>query len=150
MVSERYSLAMSETLHYLKGINQRDIDKIPSKFIDFLKLNSMAGYKCDFDYNKPLNELKLKDETYGIISMICLNYWCETEEEKEAFKRHLNNNEQKYQEELKEKYHIDKLFDNRRTKIIDETKNEDTSLINVKESFINRILNRIRYFLKNR
>ena len=37
MVNEKYAIAMAETLHYLKGINQNDIDKIPSKFMKFRK-----------------------------------------------------------------------------------------------------------------
>ena len=36
MVNEKYSIAMCETLRYLKGINQDDLNKIPSKFIKFL------------------------------------------------------------------------------------------------------------------
>ena len=42
--------------------------------------------------------------------MICLNYWCETEEQKNNFIKHLNENEIRYQEELKEKYNL-ALFD---------------------------------------
>lgn len=40
MVNEKYSIAMCETLRYLKGINQDDLNKIPSKFIKFLNDNS--------------------------------------------------------------------------------------------------------------
>ena len=110
MVNERYSIAISETLHYLKGINQKDIDKIPNKFMIFLKENASNDYYCDFDYTKPLKELNLTKEARGIISMICLNYWCETEEQKTEFKNYLSQNEKKYQEELRKKYSIDDIF----------------------------------------
>ena len=108
--SIRYSNAMAEVLHYLKGIRQEDIDKIPKKLIDFLKDNSSKDYECKFDYNKPLNELKLQEETKGIIAMICLNYWCETEVQKKNFIGKLNENEKKYQEELRKKYNPDNIF----------------------------------------
>lgn len=52
MVNEKYAIAMAETLHYLKGINQNDIDKIPSKFMKFLKDNASQDYVCEFDYTK--------------------------------------------------------------------------------------------------
>ena len=40
MINERYSIAITETLHYLKGISQEYIDKIPNRFITFLKDNA--------------------------------------------------------------------------------------------------------------
>lgn len=95
MVNKRYQIAIAETLHYLKGINQEDINKIPDKFITFLKSNAAKDHKCEFDYTKSINELNLKDETRGLISMICFNFWCETEEQKNKFKEHLNENEEK-------------------------------------------------------
>ena len=113
MVNEKYSIAMCETLRYLKGINQDDLNKIPSKFIKFLNDNSSKNYECDFDYTKPLKELNISEEARGIIAMICLNYWCITDEQKEKFKRHLTKNELKFQEEIRRKYNPDNLFKNK-------------------------------------
>lgn len=110
MVNERYGIAISETLHYLKGIRQEDIDKIPNKFMEFLEKNKLKDYKCDFDYTKTLKELNVSDEARGIIATICLNYWCENEEQKERFKKHLNDNEKIFQEELLKKYNPNDLF----------------------------------------
>ena len=110
MVNERYSKAMAETLYYLKGISTNDMKKIPNKFIQFLKENALQNYECDFDYTKPLKDIKLMDETRGLISMICLNYWCENEEQKNNFIKHLNENEIRHQEELRKKYNIDDIF----------------------------------------
>ena len=110
MVNERYSLAISETLYYLKGIQQQDIDRIPNKFMSFLKDNCLKNYKCNFDYTRPLKELNISDEARGLIAMICLNFWCDNDEKKEMFKKHLTENELKYQEKLKEKYNPNNLF----------------------------------------
>ena len=109
MVSQRYSIAMAETLHYLKGITQEDINKIPQKFMEFLKNNASKEYNCDFDYTKPLKDIELKEETRGLIGMICLNYWCETQEQKNSFLEHLNENEKAYQEKLRKKYDVNFL-----------------------------------------
>lgn len=62
MVNEKYAIAMAETLHYLKGINQNDIDKIPSKFMKFLKDNASQDYVCEFDYTKSLKEQSLRKD----------------------------------------------------------------------------------------
>ena len=55
MVNERYSKAMAETLHYLKGIRQNDIKKIPNKFtlhIDLGKILRYNYYKRSDSYEK--------------------------------------------------------------------------------------------------
>lgn len=143
MVNERYRIAMAETLHYLKGITQTDISKIPNKFMDFLKENASQDYKCSFDYTKPLKDLKLKEETRGLIAMICLNYWCETEE-KANFIKQLNTNEIKYQEELRKEYNVDNIF-----KREEKEKNiQDNNLLveMKKENIIIRIFKRIMNF----
>lgn len=110
MVDVKNANAISEVLHYLKGINQTDIDKLPNKLMNFLEENASKDYICDFDYIKPLSELDLLDETKGLLGLICLNYWCETEEEKADFTRKLNANEDQYQKELREKYNPDDIF----------------------------------------
>ena len=95
MISTRYSNAITETLYYLKGIKEEDVNRIPKVFLNFLKENASKGYKCNFDYTKPLNQLELMPETRGLIGAIALNYWCTTEEEKKAFKEKLKTNEKR-------------------------------------------------------
>ena len=131
IVNESYAIAMSETLHFLNGINKKDLDKIPNKFIQFLNDNCLKDYKCNFDYTKPLKELDISNEARGLIAMICLNYWCENEEQKEKFKKHLNNNELKYEEELRKKYNSDNIF-NKKPKYVKEGVKES----NIKEENI--------------
>ncbi len=96
----KYEIAIVEVLHYLKGIAKEDIEKIPPKFINYLKSHADPNYVCQFDYTKPLNELKLHPETKGLLALICLNYWCTTEEEKKLFLARLSENEQKHLEQL--------------------------------------------------
>lgn len=139
MISERYKVAISETLHYLNGIKQDDINKIPDKLMNFLRDNKLKGYECNFDYTKPLNELQLMDETRAIIGMICLNYWCETEEQRNNFKKHLNANEMKYQEELNKKYNPNNIFKTRDIKV--ETAKNSVAIMEYKEPTFTKIKN---------
>ena len=152
MVNEKYSIAMCETLRYLKGINQDDLNKIPSKFIKFLNDNSSKNYECDFDYTKPLKELNISEEARGIIAMICLNYWCITDEQKENFKSHLTKNELKFQKEMRRKYNPDNLFNNKVEKnVVDTVKIEYKELIEYKEQkWHHKILDKLlNIFRKN-
>lgn len=158
MVDVRYANAMSEVLEYLKGIRQEDIEKIPKKLITVFKENASKDYKCNFDYNKPLKDLDLLDETRGLISMICLNYWCTTEEEKNRYLKKLNDNEIKYQELLRQKYNPDDLFSKRSViSVADKNdnhqeiaiENDNTSLIKVKkQSFVKKLIERIKRVFK--
>ncbi len=142
MIDVKNANAVSEVLHYLKGINQVDIDKLPNKLINFLEENASKDYICDFDYTKPLSELDVLDETKGLLGLICLNYWCETEEEKAEFRQKLNENENQYQKELREKYNPDDIFKNDITAEvqISSTATELPSNIQ-KENIFTRIIN---------
>lgn len=97
MISVKSQNAMAEVIWYLNGIKEDDIDKIPKKIINYIKENASKDYKCTFDYNRPLKELNLLDDTRGIIGMLCYKYWCTTKEQKEIYIKKLNSNEKNYQ-----------------------------------------------------
>lgn len=143
MVSVRNANAMAEVIYYLNGIKQEDIDKIPKKFIQYLNENASKEYKCNFDYNKPLKELNLLDETRGIIGMICYNYWCVTEKQKEQYLKRLSQNEQQYQKKLDEKYNPDNIFENKILDFIENTTNP-TEIIEYKESIFKKLKNKLK------
>lgn len=102
-MDEQYKKACAELLHYLKGIRREDVDRIPDELMNLFRQNADPEYECDFDYTLPLRELQLMDETKGLIAMICLNYWCRTDEEKQRFMEHLKMNEAEYKLEQYEK-----------------------------------------------
>ena len=137
MISTKNANAMAEVIYYLKGIRQEDIDKIPKKFMVFLNENASKEYECKFDYTKPLKELELIDETRGIIGMICYNYWCVTEQQKEQYLTKITQNEQKYQERLHEKYNPVNLFRQKHNddSINEINNNKETALAEYKEKF---------------
>lgn len=147
MINEKYGIAICETLHYLNGINQKDLNKIPRKFMQFLNDNCLKDYKCNFDYTKPLKELNISDEARGLIAMICLNYWCINEEEREKFKKHLTENEMKFQEELREKYNPDNLFKNKKTKV-EVKKDNSTAMVEYKTSIFSKLKDWFRKLFK--
>lgn len=145
MVSVKNANAMAEVIYYLKGIKQEDINKIPKKLLQYLNDNASKEYKCDFDYNKPLKDLNLLDETRGIIGMICYNYWCIDEIQKKQYIDKLNINELKYQEFLHEKYNPDNIFKNKNEKNI-EKPIKTTEMIEYKETLFKKIIIRIKNF----
>lgn len=146
MVSIKNANAIAEVIYYLKGIKQEDIDKIPKKFMQYLNENASKEYKCNFDYNKPLKELNLLEETRGIIGMICYNYWCDTENQKEEYLKKLSRNEQKYQQILYEKYNPDNLFKNKVSQI--ESVENSVAMVEYKETIFKKFISRIKSIFK--
>lgn len=146
MVSIKNANAIAEVIYYLKGIKQEDIDKIPKKFMQYLNENASKEYKCNFDYNKPLKELNLLEETRGIIGMICYNYWCDTENQKEEYLKKLSRNEQKYQQILYEKYNPDNLFKNKVFQI--ESVENSVAMVEYKETIFKKFISRIKSIFK--
>ncbi|MCR5186802.1 MAG: hypothetical protein K6D97_06800 [Clostridia bacterium] len=143
--------ALAEVKHYLKGIKQRDINKIPKDILEYININSSTDYQCNFDYNLPLKELDLLEETRGIIGMICYDYWCDTMELKKRFRARLNQNELRAQNKLKEKYNPNDIFKNAAMNLKPSVEPEKTdSLMEVEESFLKKIIKRLKHFLKRR
>lgn len=151
MKKDEYSIAYAEVLHYLKGIRKKQIMLIPKGLIEYFKVNKSQTYKCNFDYNKPLNEIEISDKAKGIIGMICLNYWSNSNNEKKIFLEKIEENEKIYQKELNEKYSYDNIF---------KKSNKDKDLENEEElldleptkkvKLFEKIINKLKqYFNKN-
>ena len=111
MVSVEFSEGITESLDILEHMDRAYIDKIPRKFMEFLENNKSTSYISNLDHSKKLNEMSLKEKTKDLLAILYLKYWC-TEQEKSDFSNLLRENEIKYQDELKEKYNVDKIFKN--------------------------------------
>ena len=109
MINKEYSIAISKTLEILNHTKKEDINKISSKFLEFLHNNASKDYIPSLDFSKPLKEMNLDSKTIGILSIINKKYWCNYTERK-AFEEKLKQNEIKYQKDLKEKYNSNELF----------------------------------------
>ena len=151
MKKDEYSIAYAEVLHYLKGIRKKQIMLIPKGLIEYFKANKSQTYKCNFDYNKPLNEIEISDKAKGIIGMICLNYWRNSNNEKKIFLEKIEENEKIYQKELNEKYSYDNIF--KKSNKDKELENEEELLDlepTKKVKLFEKIINKLKqYFNKN-
>ena len=65
----------------------------------------------------------------ALIALLNLQYWCKDEKEKERLKQVYASNENRYQEELREKYNPNNIFKNVNT----EKVKEEVALVEVKE-----------------
>ena len=148
MSSLEFSEGVTETLDILNHMDKSYTDKIPKKFKDFLEENKSDSYIPNLDNSKKIKEMNLKEKTKDILATIYMNYWCNAEQ-KENYIKTLKQNEEKYQEELKEKYNPDNIFKNKTQKTIQQEQpvQENVDLVEVKESFFTKFIKKLKGIL---
>lgn len=118
-------MAYSEIYEILNLMEDEDKKRVPQEVRDFFEEQRMKEYKPKIRTDIPLTEQNLKRETVVLLTILVINYWCDSEEEKQSFIDELEKNE-KIKMELQE-YNPDNLFKNRRkTKedvVIEQVKN---------------------------
>lgn len=150
MVTKELSEAAVEFNCILDNSSQEIIDKIPQKFIKFMRDIASTTYEFNYDKSKKLNEQDIKPETRGLISLVYQDYIC-SENEKKDYILKCKNYEIKKEEELREKYNPDNVFKNRK-KLQNTMDNEvvkENAIIEYKEkNFIQKIFDKIKQLFK--
>lgn len=131
----------SEIYCLLKFFPESYIDKLPKKLLNLIKENSDSKYFIEVDTTKPLEEQDISKETKNTLVVFKYNYWSDEIEKKNIIEQ-LNRNENKYQQELREKYNPDNLFKNKATKV--ETLESSVAMVEYKESIFTKIKNWFR------
>ena len=136
----------SEVYSVLNLLGEKYIKKLPISLINMIKVERKKEYNPKYDLKANLAEQNIRRESLSMIALLHLNYWCESEEEKDSLKELFKNNEEIHQAEIREKYNPDNLFKNRikeEKKLIKEEK-EQTMLVPVKENFFTRFIKKLK------
>lgn len=150
MVSENYACAYKEVIEVLKYTKREDVDKIPQCKIVLWKQNMKKDYNFKIDPKKTLEEQNLSKEAKAIIANIFKKYWA-TDYQKQRILEKERYDMQIEEEKKSLKYNTNDLFKNRNnnTNISNINENENTTtLIEYKEPFISKIINKIKQLLK--
>ena len=113
-------IAYAEVDEILQLLEQEYVDRIPNKIKDFLKEERSKEYNPIIRTDIPLDEQNLNRNTFILLAVLNLNYWCDSEEEKQEILREFAENENvkiQEQKELEEQYNPDNLFRNRKKNI---------------------------------
>ena len=135
----------SEVYEILILLGDRFINKLPEKLFNLIKTEKIDSYNPQYNLDRPLEEQNIKEETIDMIALFYLNYWCKTEAEKNELKHIFDENECKYQKELREKYNPDNLFKNKENQ---KQTIEKVVMVEYKENIFKRIINLIKKILK--
>lgn len=144
---QKIEMAFSEVYEILHFLDKELIEKIPLSVRKLIEEERDKGYKVTLDPKVSLEEQDLLVETYNVLGVLKLKYWCKNEFEKQKMMEIANENELKYDEFIRETYNPDNIFNKRQDNIIKEENNQ-TQLIEYKEAFFKRILKKIRLFFK--
>lgn len=154
MFSNEYGEATVEVLDILDNTNKADVEKIPSSFIKFLVDNASEDYRVNFDHSKTIDQLKLKEKTKEILGVIYINWWCDKKDQ-DYYKKQIEEQERRRQEEIKEKYDPNKIFENKNKlqeynqKATDNiVENEIVTMTKYNQSILKKFLNRILNFFR--
>ena len=118
--------AFAELLELLSFLDEESKNKIPKKLISIFEANALESYEKHLSPELSFEQQSLSDKTISYLGVIYLNYWCEDEEEKKELINKFRENDIRKEEELREKYSYDKMFNNQKS-------TEETSLINTIE-----------------
>jgi hypothetical protein len=148
MVDDVYSNSFTEVYCILQNTEMELVNKIPLKFVNFLKDNMNSSYIPNIKTDVPIDKQNLLKETESILSLIYRSYWA-TDEEKKEFaindKKNFIDNEILKKENYKGK-DIYNLFKNKEN--LNDIVLPDSLVTIKKENFIKKFFNKILKILK--
>ena len=136
----------SEVYQVLNLLGSEYIDRLPDSLFNMLKEKRDINYTPQYTEDIPLNKQNIKKEAISIIVLLYLNYWCEDANEQSELKQTLKNNEDRFQEEIRNKYNPNNIFkkDNQEQKREENIIENSISMIPYRETIFKKIINKIK------
>ena len=143
MVTTNEKKAYYEIAEIIKYLDEDLKNKIPANMIEFFEANKAQDYVFNVDMSKSLEEQTLLPQTCELLTVLYQEFLCD-EAEKKLIDEILEENQKLTQTNNELKNVVKKVETIEETKI-EEEKNE---MVEVKESFLTKIINKIKNFFK--
>lgn len=104
MYSEVYSIINLMSEEYKK--------RLPSQLYELIKKERLETYNPVFNPKINLVEQNISREAVAMLVLLQLNYWCDSEEEKQEINKMLKENSTKVQKRMREMYSSENIFKN--------------------------------------
>ena len=85
----------SEVLGVLNSLGEEYINKLPKSIMDFIENNSEKELIPVIETNVPLNKMPISRDAQTFITLLNLQYFCSTEEEKNTLMKRIVENSNK-------------------------------------------------------
>lgn len=140
------NIMYAELSEILKMMEPKEVNKIPKKLLEVIEKEKSNTYIPNYSSRIELNSQNIKKETLAMLALLYINYWCEDENEKKEYLKLIEENEQKYRQQIREKTDIKYIT---RTQKIEKNNVPEQELAVVKnKSFIKNVIEKIKSFLK--
>ena len=110
--------AYAEVDYIISHMNEKYRQKVPEKILNFFHDYKDPTYKVNVNPYVPLQKQGLKRYTLEILALFHLKYWCENEERKKELYGLMLENQERLENQMREKYSVEKLFDNANATIV--------------------------------
>ena len=142
-MTSAYSKAYAEVLEIISHFPKEEYDKIPKEKIKFYENNMDKDYAYKINTDQELSKQYISKEANAILVSLFRDYFA-TEKQKEVLGNLLNKNQKELEKEKREKYNPDNIF---KKKDEEKIREENTSIIEYKESFFTKFTNFIKKLL---
>lgn len=109
-VKPEQAYAYAELLEILEYMEEKYTQKLPKKLIKIFEDNALSTYEKHIDRKIPLQEQKISRKTAALIAVLTVQYWCESQEQKQELLNIFKENQRKHDEEIRKKYNPDNIF----------------------------------------
>lgn len=147
-ITKEKRAAYVEVLEILNFMEDKYVKKIPEEVLEFFERNKLEDYVFKYDLTKELEEQNLNSNTLAILAMLNLNYWCEDEAKRQELKELYMDNQKKYDELLKVDFDPNRIFNTIKKTEFEEPEQTQIAVMENKEPFLKRILDKIKKVLK--
>jgi len=103
-------IAYAEVDKILDSLSDSYIEKIPLKLRDFFKENKNPDYKVEIDPYVPFKKQNLHSKTIIIMTMLELNYFLDSDEDKDSLIDELAKEEHETRENIIKEYSLDNVI----------------------------------------
>lgn len=136
----------SEIYSILGLMEEKYVNRLPAKLYNLIQDNRLENYNPVYDPLESLANQNIKKETATMLVLLKLNYWCDSEEEKDEIREALKKNSENLEKIMREQYSSANMFKhlNRENEVqenVEKTKNEMTEYS--EEGFFKKLLRKI-------
>lgn len=145
MLTATTRIAYAQVDSFLDMLEQKYVQMVPRNIRYFIKQEKDTSSNIKIIPDIPIKQQNLTDEALALIAYLNLNYWCQDPEEKEELIKKYKENDEKYNNNVKQYQHgADDIF-KKDENVDNKVSVENTKLIEYKkENIFKSIWNKIK------
>lgn len=109
-MSEEINKAFQEVYTVIQLLDKSIVEKLPERVINFIEMQRDKKYKVNINPDIAIEEQNLLTDTYNILAILKIKYWCRNNKEKQRLLNIININEARYEEWINNQYNTNDIF----------------------------------------